>query len=115
MKLHKLAKKINAKLFDGLLDLASITFKVERKFIGCEGIAGITYAFETCKRERISVIYILTKYCKGKRMTRRVLMHEMVHAYQNQLKQKMNHNGAFFHHFERKARSLGYEIDMARF
>ena len=115
MKLNKLARKINKQLFDNLLDLDSITIKQERAFIGCEGIAGITYAFQTEQRKRISVIYIFSKYCKGKKIIKRVMMHELVHAYQNQLKQKMNHNGAFFHHFERKARALGYEIDMARF
>lgn len=116
MKLNKLARKINRELFDGLLNLDHIRIISQREIMGCgDGIAGMTYAFKTEKYLRISVIYILTKHCKGKRMTYRVLMHEMVHAYQNQLKQKMNHNGAFFHHFERKARALGYEIDMARF
>jgi len=116
MKLNKMARKINAVLFDNLLDLDSIRIISQREIMGCgDGIAGMTYAFKTESRARISVIYILTKYCKGKEMTYRVLMHELVHAYQNQLKQKMNHNGAFFHHFERKARMLGYEIDMARF
>ena len=116
MKLNKLARKINKELFDNLVNLKDVKIISQREIIGVGyGIAGMTYAFKTDKGERISVIYILSKYCKGKAFTKLVLMHELVHAYQNQLKQKLNHNGAFFHHFERKARTLGYEIDMARF
>lgn len=116
MKLNKMSRLINAELFDNLLDLSAIKIISQREIMGCGGgIAGMTYAFKTDKRERISVVYILSKYCKGYRFTYRVLIHELVHCYQNQLKQKLNHNGAFFHHFERKARALGYEIDMGRF
>lgn len=116
MKLNKFARKINKELFSNLLNLSAITIIYQHEILGCgEGIAGMTYAFKKDNGKRISIIYILTKYCKGRERTKLVLMHELVHAYQNQLKQKLNHNGAFFHHFERKARALGYEIDMARF
>ena len=116
MKLNKMSRLINAELFDNLLDLSAIKIISQREIMGCgDGIAGMTYAYITNKRERISVVYILSKYCTEYRFTYRVLMHELVHCYQNQLKQKLNHNSAFFHHFERKARALGYEIDMGKF
>lgn len=115
MNLYKLAYKINKSLFNNQVDLDSITFDIQKRLIGGDNIAGITYGFITGKGKRISVIYIFTKYCKSKKFIKKVLMHELVHAYQNQLKQKMNHNGAFMKYYCKKARDLGYEIEMGRF
>lgn len=115
MNLYKMAHKINKVIFDNQIDLNAVTLEWQHKLIDGENIAGITYGFITQSKKRISVVYLFGKYCKGKKFIKRVLMHELVHVYQNQLKQKMNHNGAFMKHFCRKARALGYEIDMKRF
>lgn len=115
MNIYNMAKKVNSEVFNNQIDLDSITFEIHHKMIDGAGIAGITYGFITSiTHKRISVIYIFTKYCKGKKFAKRVLIHEMVHAYQNQLKQKMNHNGAFMRYYCKKARALGYEIQMGR-
>lgn len=114
MNLYKMAYKINKNLFNNQIDLDSITFESHYKMVDGKNIAGITYGFITGKGKRISVIYIFTKYCKGKKFIKKVLMHELVHAYQNQLKQKMNHNGAFMKYYCKKARALGYEIQLGR-
>lgn len=115
-KIAREAVKLNRLLFNGAIDLDAVTFKTARRFIGAKGIAGITYAFETDgERRRISTVYLFSKYCKGKLMRRRVLLHELVHVYQNQLRLPINHNGALMRYYCRKARSLGYEIDMKRF
>lgn len=115
MNILKMANKINAEIFNNQIDLDCVQFEIQRKMIDGEGIAGITYGFITNEtRKRISVVYIFSKYCTNKKFFRVVLMHELVHAYQNQLKQKMNHNGAFMRFYCRKARSLGYEIQMGK-
>lgn len=114
-KLEKYAKKLNRLLFNNEIDLTAVTFQKQRRFIGADNIAGITYAFETEQRGRISVVYIFSKYCKKKRFLKRVLAHELVHVYQNQLRLPINHNGALMRYYCKKARLLGFEIDMKRF
>ena len=76
MNLYKLADKINNNLFNNQIDLCSITFLNEKRLIGVDNNDGITYGFITGKGKRISVIYTSTKYCKSKKITKRVLMHE---------------------------------------
>lgn len=114
MNYRKQAEKLNRIIFDNMIDLSLVQFAEYREFVGAEGIAGITYAFKTEKGIRISVVTMLTKYCKEKHFTKCVLAHELVHVLQNQLKLPLNHNGALMKHYCRKARALGYEIQMGR-
>ena len=114
MNLNKLARRINTEIFDNQIDLTSLVIKSKYKLVRGNGIAGITYAFIHESGRRLAVVYIFTKYCKNKKFIKKVLIHEMVHVYQNQLKQKMNHNGAFMKYFCKKARKFGYEIEMGR-
>jgi len=39
----------------------------------------------------------------------------LVHAFQIQMKQKVNHNSAFMRYYEKKAREIGIEIDMRKY
>jgi hypothetical protein len=115
MNLRKQAEKINFLLFNNAIDLSMVQFEKQKEIIEADNIAGITYAFKTKDNKRLSVVYIFTKYCKGKSFTYRVLMHELVHVFQNQLKMPINHNGALMRYYCKKARKLGFEIDMRRF
>lgn len=115
MKLNKMARKINRELFNNKLDLGKITFNKQKNLVDDSWIAGITYAFKTDSGERISVVYILTKHCKKKKFTLNVLAHELVHCYQNQLRIPLNHNGAFMRYYCRKAKTIGYQIDIKEF
>lgn len=115
LNLEKWAARINKTLFNNQIDLSKVKFDYMKEIIEADNIAGITYAFKNSKNERFSMVYIFTKYTKGKKMIKRVLMHEMVHVLQNQLKLPINHNGALMRHYCKKARNLGFEIEMKRF
>lgn len=111
-----MAHSINRQLFNGAIDFSYVSIEKQHKMIDGDNIAGITYGFITKHTKQIICnVYIFGKYCKGKKMIRRVLAHELVHVYQFQLGVKANHNGALMRHYCKKARSLGYEIDMKRF
>ncbi len=115
MNYRKQADKLNQLLFNNAIDMSMVQFCDYREFVGADGIAGITYAFKTEKKERISVVTLFTKYCKNKAFTKRVLAHELIHVLQNQLRLPINHNGALMRYYCRKARALGFELDMKRF
>jgi hypothetical protein len=115
MNYRKQAAKLNALVFNNAIDMDKVQFSEYREFIGASGIAGITYAFKTDKKERISMVCLFSKYCKERDFTIRVLLHELVHVYQNQLKMPINHNGALMRYYIRKAKALGYNIDMRKF
>lgn len=104
--LLEMAKSLNWFIFNNLIDLNQVNIEYRDNLP--DSIWGLTVGFENIKTlERFSHIYIRPF---GDIMT--VLAHELVHALQIQMKQKVNHNGAFMRYYEKKAREIGIEIDM---
>ncbi len=107
--LSEMAKSLNWFIFDNSINLDQVTIEYRDNLP--DSIWGLTLGFENVKTlERTSIIFIRPF---GDIMA--VLTHELVHAFQIQMKQKVNHNGAFMRYYEKKAREIGIEIDMRRY
>lgn len=104
--LLKTAKSLNWAIFNNLINLDQVNIEYRDNLP--DSIWGLTVGFENIETlERISFVYI-----KPAEYIIDVLAHELVHVFQIQMKQKLNHNGAFMRHYEKKAREIGIEIDM---
>ena len=100
------AKSLNWAIFNNLINLDQVN--IEYKNDLPESIWGLTIGFEKIETlERFSLVYI-----KPAEYVIDVLAHELVHVFQIQKKQKLNHNGAFMRYYEKRAKEIGIEIDM---
>lgn len=107
--LLEMAKSLNWFIFNNSINLEQVNIEYRDNLPN--SIWGLTLGFEDNRTlERFSSIFIKPF---GDIMV--VLTHELVHAFQIQMKQKVNHNSAFMRYYEKKAREIGIEIDMRKY